>query len=771
MAYKKFIRRGGKIFGPYYYESYRDEKGVVKKKYLGTVDPDEGKKRSSSHRKFLSFFHSARKKVISTKIEGLKKVLLIPLIVLLALGLGLVIFNQTDSEIAEDSFGNVEDFFSKSFVKIAGFVVSDTEGSDENSELGSQNSDEIEDSEEDGGDSVEEVEEEEEEVESSENSDFGAQDLEEEEEDLELEGDEAVESFGEDSEEVKEVGEVANESVEETREVGESNETIVDAPIGHDPAGLDNETVVSENEMVVDDIIVNETVELNETAGNETLELNETLSNETIIEENETVFEEIVVNETEVAGAVESLTTLQYKAVIHRPVKWLKKVNVSIAENLTIEIPRFAENVSVLTDGEIEEAEQEIEDYEGLVGEADKEEIVSGFLTGDVVKDIDSGKGFLSRLWDWISSFTISGNVVLEDELEADGEIVEAGESKIVDVEKIVKKTGAKEVAVEYYTPAPVVVEQNFSGGKLVTISADDVYNYPDVLAYSLVGGMGIHVNNSVGLKVYWRASYEDAVRYGYVEDVDKKDLKREEKEKAPKEKDSDEKEKKVPSVDDEVNDSEIVEEVPLGEGGNVSDGNESLVDEVEESYEKDKKVKDKENKSVGNGKKLLITGRFASVVEAGGLELGTKNSELRTEEGGTRAESLEYVRVEINCSVHDLDGDGVVDYVEWIVPHLSNQSYEISLEILNVQSYPTVGGNWSVGFNTTGTANLTVSAFNGTTYGFDYFNESIVYDLEFLELKCGDEVLNVSVIVNGSAVPYEVYLKKKRIEEIRRLL
>lgn len=39
------------------------------------------------------------------------------------------------------------------------------------------------------------------------------------------------------------------------------------------------------------------------------------------------------------------------------------------------------------------------------------------------------------------------------------------------------------------------------------------------------------------------------------------------------------------------------------------------------------------------------------------------------------------------------------------------------SLTIINVQSYPTVGGNWTVRFNTTGKANLAITAVNGTTW------------------------------------------------------
>ncbi|MCX8159161.1 MAG: hypothetical protein N3D20_02620, partial [Candidatus Pacearchaeota archaeon] len=34
MAYKKYIRKDGKVFGPYYYQSYRDEDGNVRKRYV-----------------------------------------------------------------------------------------------------------------------------------------------------------------------------------------------------------------------------------------------------------------------------------------------------------------------------------------------------------------------------------------------------------------------------------------------------------------------------------------------------------------------------------------------------------------------------------------------------------------------------------------------------------------------------------------------------------------------------------------------------------------
>jgi len=67
-----------------------------------------------------------------------------------------------------------------------------------------------------------------------------------------------------------------------------------------------------------------------------------------------------------------------------------------------------------------------------------------------------------------------------------------------------------------------------------------------------------------------------------------------------------------------------------------------------------------------------------------------------------------------------DTDGNRIADKMEWIVPKLSEQEFEIEadIQIINVQSYPTVGGNWTVNFDTTGTANLTITAIGNTTFG-----------------------------------------------------
>ena len=108
--------------------------------------------------------------------------------------------------------------------------------------------------------------------------------------------------------------------------------------------------------------------------------------------------------------------------------------------------------------------------------------------------------------------------------------------------------------------------------------------------------------------------------------------------------------------------------------------------------------------------------------------------------ENGSRERKLHPIDV-----MNDTNGNGLIDYIEWTVPHLSNQTFEIEIVILNVQSYPVVGGIWEVRFNTTGTANLTIEGYGGTTFG-----TGLPDDLGFKELYCGETLVPVTVIGNG---------------------
>jgi len=124
------------------------------------------------------------------------------------------------------------------------------------------------------------------------------------------------------------------------------------------------------------------------------------------------------------------------------------------------------------------------------------------------------------------------------------------------------------------------------------------------------------------------------------------------------------------------------------------------------------------------------------------------------------------------NVDYYDDNSNGLIDRIEWVIPHLSNQTFEVTITVLNVQSYPTVFGNWTVGFNTSGTGNLSIYGYDGTSYAEVPDNSSTINDLEYLETRCGDSVVNTTIAcANGEEMPYEVYKIKKRIAEIKKRL
>jgi len=99
--------------------------------------------------------------------------------------------------------------------------------------------------------------------------------------------------------------------------------------------------------------------------------------------------------------------------------------------------------------------------------------------------------------------------------------------------------------------------------------------------------------------------------------------------------------------------------------------------------------------------------------------------------------------RIEVNIDKYDTNENNLVDYIEWVTPYLSNQTYELEITVLDVQSYPTVGSTWTVRFNTTGASNLTITAVGDTTYSEMFDDNALTEDdLELKELKCGDEVI-----------------------------
>ena len=480
-----------------------------------------------------------------------------------------------------------------------------------------------------------------------------------------------------------------------------------------------------------------------------------------ITKQNMTIVNETIIN---VGGVNVSINTTQYSVIINKPVKWKKEIKLDRAINFSVEIHKEAENIVVykIVDEEIKlEMSEDLnkssgEELEKLnedeILEADKITEVSGsprddsgepsskdtasqmlpaqepaetgdpagpknkskikintkIITRQVSAEIGSDKKGFSIAKFFKKLFgTLTGKTI---------EVEEKEEIKEVIIDFSDDLYGAStEYVIEYETPGPVAIESppgDDSGEPNISnekriVISSDIY-YKNILAYTELP----------------REFFESSVQLYHL-----------------------------------VNGTRI----------KVKFQGYNLKEEIKEAVQENISEKNKEN----------ISDEVAFFTEV-------KN----TTGSNTPKESINKMEPNLNVSANNtMEGASTTDiqnssgklinYIEWVVPHLGNQTfphlgnqtYELEIIILNVQSYPTVGGNWTVRFNTTGAANLTITAINGTTYGFDYFNDGIVYDLEFLELKCGNETLNVSVIIDGAEIPYDIYLKKKRIEEIRREL
>ena len=213
----------------------------------------------------------------------------------------------------------------------------------------------------------------------------------------------------------------------------------------------------------------------------------ENLSNVTGSETNISVNQSLYVNqsveslnETNVSGSVNHISnissdentsqvspdinlkvdTTQYPVVVGMPVKWKKTVSVDVASNVSIEIPKDADNVTVY---KIQETSQN----------KNVKSASSFSITGNAVRgnNAESASGIL----DFFKNFFLKlfGAIT--------GRVVDTPQSS--NTVNVTINENATNYEIEYQTPAPVATEQNTSSGKMVTISSD--YHYQNILAYS----------------------------------------------------------------------------------------------------------------------------------------------------------------------------------------------------------------------------------------------------------------------------------------------
>ncbi|MCF7910731.1 hypothetical protein K9L16_03600, partial [Candidatus Pacearchaeota archaeon] len=465
MVYKKYIKRGGKIFGPYYYKSIKKD-GKVITEYLGTsLNEFENKKKFSLTNfllifltlflfTLLLFFNFNYYQLTLNDFSNQK----------LDLGLYKVVtFNNIESK---NIVFNSKLDFGKGFNVFTGFV-SQKLNQTENIPQETEEIKEINKTQEESEVLIEE--------ETNKTSDESINEFE-----IEVNNTLIEEEF--------------NTTLNNSKdEINDTNNSVIegnlsDAGEGINETFIENNTEINEsnngetvNKTFLEENSTSET-EINHTQINETENQTE-ISNQIIPVVNETFNQtEIVKEENKTIFKENSLiNTTRTNIVVNKPVKWIKKIQIENTSNFLVKIPRDSENISVKTGNEIQEAEDEIKKYNNLIKKIDRKEIKDNKITGFVSKDLDDNKYFLVKILDKFRKIFITGNLISEFELEEEQKIILKEDSKEINLSNI----NETEIAVEYYTPAPIKFEENTSKGKRIVISALSELNYTDILAYT----------------------------------------------------------------------------------------------------------------------------------------------------------------------------------------------------------------------------------------------------------------------------------------------
>src|SRR3989339_619137 len=142
----------------------------------------------------------------------------------------------------------------------------------------------------------------------------------------------------------------------------------------------------------------------------------------------------LVYEGTEIVSASKNIN-VENLTIVNETIQNITLINVSeIIDNITL--PKKATNISVLTGQEIKDALKEIDDFEETVNNTEKEDLVSGVITGQVSLDIEMGESIFSRIWKKISKLGITGKVI--DEKDIESSIIETNDNKIVEINEVV---------------------------------------------------------------------------------------------------------------------------------------------------------------------------------------------------------------------------------------------------------------------------------------------------------------------------------------------
>jgi len=468
---------------------------------------------------------------------------------------------------------------------------------------------------------------------------------------------------------------------------------------------------------------------------------------------NEKLSQSFIIDVNEIAGNTPSIL-IQHKAVLGKPVKWTKKVTFGAAEyeNLQLELPKEAENITVKTGEDAQKAVSEAQNPENDA------ETNRNFMTGKVVLEINDDRGFFSSLFSklssWISSLGLTGHAI------EDVSVKETGDSKVVEVSSL---SGEGDIAIEYETPAPLSSETNISNGKRIVVYSEGEYNYTDILAYSFIDER-IKNENNQSIKLY---------HYVWVGETA-----------------GDIPETIINATIETASQNQTNETIILNES--IQAINNSVVPEsankiitdnsvLEENLAKqeEKKAEILEKKAEKTEEKINKKGITGEVIEDinNNSQLDNENKAINNQEAlninneseqAEKTETGHWEKELVDFSAYDLDENGLIDYIEWNVPHLSEQIYEII--------YITKAEHLDEDYGFIEDVYSQVSELDGI---YSLIPDSHVLRVTFEQNLTKEKDITIyaraacnnTILINGIEVPCEIYYEKMRIDEIISLL
>ncbi len=253
----------------------------------------------------------------------------------------------------------------------------------------------------------------------------------------------------------------------------------------------ENASEIETNITIPENATISNQTNINETSTNTSAptvpevpvipETNITPENITVPEVNTTIPENATIPETNITAgnATTILTeenatieTIQYQAILNQPVKWRKSINPEAEGNMTIELPREAENVVV-----------------NKIENQNTKRVSSFSITGGVINSNE--KGFFFKL---LAFLGLTGRAVDSSEFS---------QKKEIEVQLEIDDSEA-EYEIEYETPAPYAVEQERERGKEVVIVGLETTHYENVSSFTTLNeNWGVRETSQV--KIYWK--------------------------------------------------------------------------------------------------------------------------------------------------------------------------------------------------------------------------------------------------------------------------